>query len=307
MRYVGVVVLAITIFPGSLAFAETTVQSNVVYGMYSGAALLMDVYLPASPNGYGLIHINGSGWHTPEGYGAKQLKSPRGPILTMLAEAGFTVFTINHRAAPTFRYPAAVHDAQRAVRYVRHHANEYGIRPDRLGAIGGSSGGHLVALLGVLDGAGKIDALDPVETESAKVQCVVAIAPATALLKFKAAPAEGVVTSFMGLSSWYAQDWIADSRVIRPAQPNVKAAFERASPITHVSSDDAPFLLIHGDQDDIIPVEQSKLMKAELEAAGVPARLLLARGVTHFIRSWDYIADISAWFDAHLVEEDHQQ
>src|SRR5262249_50679507 len=140
----------------ALLGAEPRVESNQIYGMYSGAALLMDVHIPARPNGYGVVFISGSGWHAPQEYGASELKS--GSQIKMygppLVAAGYTVFSLNHRAAPRFRFPAAVDDVQRAVRFVRHNAAKYGIRPDRIGACGGSSGGHLVSMLGVLDGKG---------------------------------------------------------------------------------------------------------------------------------------------------------
>ncbi|MEE8361474.1 MAG: alpha/beta hydrolase, partial [Gemmatimonadales bacterium] len=112
--------LGLMVFAAPLA-AQARVDQNVVYGMYSGLALLMDVHHPAEPNGYGIIQIGGSGWHAPTAYSARQLK--RGPPQIFL-DAGYTVFTINHRAAPRFRYPAAVEDAQRAVRFVRHNAEQ---------------------------------------------------------------------------------------------------------------------------------------------------------------------------------------
>ncbi len=74
-----------------------------------------------------------------------------------LVAAGYTVFTVNHRAVPRFQYPAAVEDVQRAVRFIRYHAVDYGIHPNRIGAVGGSSGGHIVSMLGVLDGEGDPD------------------------------------------------------------------------------------------------------------------------------------------------------
>src|SRR6266540_21657 len=105
------------------------VEKNVVYGMHSGLALLMDVYRPENSNGHAIVYINGSGWHAPPGYGAEQLKEARGSerVVTAFPEAGYTLFAINHRAAPAFRYPAAIEDAQRAVRFVRRHAKDYGI------------------------------------------------------------------------------------------------------------------------------------------------------------------------------------
>ena len=137
-------------------YGQARTESNVIYGMYSGAALLMDVHYPEKPNGYGLIQIPGSAFRAPLAYGARPLKAGGlAPHLgaSRLVDAGYTVFTVNHRAAPRFRYPAAVEDVQRAVRFIRHHAAEYGVNADRIGATGGSSGGHLALMLGVLDGA----------------------------------------------------------------------------------------------------------------------------------------------------------
>src|SRR5881398_1164187 len=89
---------------------QPRIESNVLYGMYSGLALLMDVHYPEKPNGYGVIFISGSGWSAPQEYSAEPLKQGSqarlyGPRLTA---AGYTVFSISHRAAPRFRYPAQV-------------------------------------------------------------------------------------------------------------------------------------------------------------------------------------------------------
>jgi len=185
MRKRTLVVALVVFLIGSAgtAGAEGRVERNVVFGMYSGLALLMDVYYPENPNGYGIVFISGSGWTRELGLDATPLKeSGQEEIYAVpLAVAGYTVFGINHRASPRFRHPAHLEDAQRAVRFVRHHADEYGIDPDRIGAMGGSSGGHLVSLLGVLDGKGMAEDASPVNRESAKVQVVVARAAPTDL------------------------------------------------------------------------------------------------------------------------------
>src|SRR5689334_309693 len=117
--------------------AAPRIESNVIYGMYSGLALLMEIYTPEQSNGYGIVFISGSGWHAPQEYSAEPLsKGPQGKLYApRLAAAGYTVFSISHRAAPRFRYPAAVEDVQRAVRYVRNHAARYQVRADRIGAV----------------------------------------------------------------------------------------------------------------------------------------------------------------------------
>src|SRR6266581_4650951 len=149
---------------GSLSLqAAARVERNVVYGMYSGLALLMDVYYPEKPNGYAVVHATGTGWHDQLGYDATPPKASDQVAITgkPLVEAGYTLFALNHREAPRFRHPAALEDIQRAVRFVRYHSKRFNIRPDRIGGLGGSSGGHLIALVGVLDGKGDPEDTDP--------------------------------------------------------------------------------------------------------------------------------------------------
>src|SRR5262245_1805824 len=99
----------VTVADGRAGGALVTVDKNVLYGMYSGLALLMDVYRPADPNGFGVLQINGAGWHSAMGYDAQPLKAQNvGDWRGALVSAGYTVFAINTRQAPQFRYPAAV-------------------------------------------------------------------------------------------------------------------------------------------------------------------------------------------------------
>lgn len=277
--------------------ADATVQPNCVYGMYSDAALLMDVHRPATPNGFGIILVSGSGWTAPMAYSAAPLKSNSQSLqyAEPLVASGYTVFTVNHRALPRFHYPAAVEDVQRAVRFVRSNAASFGIRPDRIGATGGSSGGHLVSILGTLDGRGNPDDPDPVERESAKVQCVVARAAPINFFKMRAA---GI--SFLGMA------------VPAGTGPDATKSLEyqtyyAASPVFHVSPDDPPFLLLHGDKDESVPFAQSEEMEQALKAAGVPVKLIRIEGAGHgptfpgASNPPDYLGEMVAWFNRYLV------
>lgn len=274
------------------AAAEGRVERNVVFGMYSGLALLMDVYHPENPNGYGIVFISGSGWTRELGLDAVPLKETGQEQIyaVPLAAAGYTVFGINHRAAPRFRHPAHLEDAQRAVRFVRHHAREFGIDPDRIGAMGGSSGGHLASLLGVLDGDGMADDASPVNRESAKVQAVVARAAPTDLTL---SPPRAVHPLF-GFRGTTRTGSIEHGR------------FVAASPAAHVTSDDPPLLLIHGDADDVVPYRHAEVMQAALEQAGVPTALLRVPDAGHgptfpgAVNPPDYIGAMVEWFDRHL-------
>jgi len=302
--------MALTLLLASAAFAQLRVEKNIVFGMYSGTALLMDVYHPVQSNGLGLIIIQGSGWYMPQRYDAPALKDD--PFVVTygrrFAEAGYTAFVINHRAAPRFRYPAPIEDAQRAVRFIRHNAGAYAIDGRRLGAWGASSGGHLAGLLGTLDGAGDPNDSDPVNRESAKVQAVVTLFPATDLASLTSPRGVTAVVALMGFRH-PPDPSNAPPGLIRPDEPEIKA-YRDASPTTHVTRDDAPFLLMHGDADVVVPLQQSEIMEQKLLSAGVPVRLIRVPGGQHgpyFLffgkdepRRPDDFGEALKWFDRHL-------
>ena len=271
------------------------VERNVVYGMVSGAALLLDVYKPTRPNGLGVVFISGSGWQASTDYGATPLKEQQvglwGPPLLA---AGYTVFAINHRAAPKFHYPAEIDDVQRAIRFVRYHAKDYGIDPARLGGVGGSSGGHLIGLAGMLASPGNAADPDPVNRESAALQAIVLRAPLLDLRTIDTVEGIAYVTSFMEAP---------------PSQASATAAYASASPITHVTDKSPPTLLIHGDADVLVPLRQSTAMEALLGKSGVPVKLVVVPGGVHGAdfgsatprAGWpDYFGETVAWLNEYL-------
>lgn len=275
--------------------AQHRIEKNVVYGMYSGLALLMDVHHPDNPNGYGVIHVSGSGWTAPLSVDARQLKHSSHVRIEAwpLVKAGYTVFSINHRAAPRFHFPAPVEDARRAVRFVRSKAADYGIDADRIGAMGGSSGGHLVSMLALGDGNGDPTALSPIDRVSAKVQCVAA----------RAVPVEISGSSSLLLLGYRVMDRHREGSVERESAV-------AASPISHVSADDPPMLLLHGDSDPVVPIEGARRLKAELEEAGVTVELIEIEGAGHgpgFRGGKQEVGAIYAnavrWMDTHLKVE----
>ena len=288
-------VLALT--TGS-ASAQSRVDTNVVYGMYSGAAMLLDVHYPAKANGFGVIFIAGSGWNAPLGYSASPLKeSPQVAMyVPSLLEAGYTVFALTHRATPTFRYPAPLEDVQRAVRFVRHNATRYAIDPVRIGGMGGSSGAHLISLLAVMDGSGDAADPDPVNRQSAKLQCAVARAAPIDRTQMNASVGGPLVMLLLGAR-------VDDSTAKTSIEYKTAVA---ASPVTYVSADDPPMLLIHGDADRTVPFHQSELMEAALKKANVPVKLIRIEGADHgpdfpgAKNPPDYKAEMVKWFDTYL-------
>ena len=285
--------------------AKFKVERNHVYGMYSGLGLMMDVYSPEKPNGYGIVFISGSGWTRGLSLDATMLTASGQELIyaVPLAEAGYTVFNINHRAAPRFRYPAPIEDVQRAVRYIRHNAENFGIRPDNIGGMGGSSGAHLVSMMMTLDGEGDPDDPSPVNRESARLQVAVTRAAPLDLRDNAAAP----------LFAYRA-------RAARPGTIEKQHLID-ASPIVHVTPDDGPFLLVHGDADEVVPYELSVKMHEALKEAGIPTSLMTVPGGGHGPRyeynvevdgktvrklpenAPDYIGAMIDWFDKYLLKK----
>jgi acetyl esterase/lipase len=272
------------------------VERNVVFGMYSGLALLMDVHRSEKPNGYGVLFVAGSGWQAPLGWDAAGLKDKEAQVrawVMPLVRSGYTVFAVNHRAAPRFRYPAALDDVQRALRFLRRHAGAYGIDASRLGAVAGSSGAHLACLAAMLGAPGTAADGDPVNRESAALQCAVLRAPPTDLQRMAEdadGEGRGYVLSFVD-----------------------EAFYAAASPITHVSQAAPPVLLIHGDADRIVPFGQSLALEAALRTAGARARLIRIPGGAHGSDfgadgaprpGWpDYLGETVSWLDRHLRDQ----
>lgn len=274
------------------AIAGAAAERNVIYGMYSGAALLLDVHRPEKSNGLGIVFISGSGWQAGLEYGAAPLKEQQigvwGPPLT---RAGYTVFALNHRAAPRFHHPAALEDVQRAIRFVRFHAKDYGIDPARLGGVAGSSGGHLIALAATLASPGIAGDTDPVNREPATLQALVLRAAPVDLASIGTLDGVGYVTSYM------------------EAPVSNSAAYAAASPLRHVSAKTPPALMIHGDADKVVPFAQSTALVEAMKAAGVPVRLIVIPGGEHGVdfgstqprAGWpDYLKESVDWLDRHL-------
>jgi acetyl esterase/lipase len=284
----------------STGFAQPRVEKNVVYGMYSGSALLLDVHYPAKPNGVGVVFIPGSGWNAPLGYAATPLKeSPQVDMyVPSLVQAGYTVFALTHRATPTFRYPAQLEDVQRAVRFIRQNAAKYAVDAGRIGGMGGSSGAHLVSMLATMDGAGDSADPDPVNRQSAKLQCAVARAAPIDLTQMSPSLGAPLVALLLGAS-------------VTEATPKTAVEYKTAlaaSPITYVSADDPPMLLIHGDADRTVPFHQSELMEAALKKVNVPVKLIRIEGADHgpdfpgAKNPPDYKSEMVKWFDRYLLK-----
>jgi acetyl esterase/lipase len=281
-------------------------QSDVIYGRKFGVALTMEVFTPARHNGIGIVWaVSSSGRSSREQTLQESFEKRISPLL----DRGFTVFAAIHGSAPVFSVQDQVDDVRRAVRFVRHRATEFGIDGERLG-IGGSSAGGLLALVVALDGqGGNRTAEDPVDRISSRVQAVGCFFPPTDLIDF-GAPSVTVVDRMKAEGGnvdpsfqFYELDAQTGARRMLTARPDVLQRLRDVSPVTHVTPGDPPTILIHGDQDRAVPIQQSRSLVERLTESEVAARLVVREGVGHAYAGWEADAALIAeWFEEHLLD-----
>lgn len=279
-----------------------SIVPDVVYGHKAGMALTFDVFTPPGPpNGAAVLNMVSGGWVSrwtdPEearaGYEA-------------LLEAGFTVFSIRHGSSPRFNVPEAYADVNRAVRFVRLHAARFEIDPDRLGVYGGSAGGHLSLMLGLDSDEGDPAADDEVLRVSSRVAAVVAYYPPVDLRK-RADASERFPATLPNDGLFFAHGVVvpgaADRFVALDFEENLGAS---VSPILHVSSDDPPTLLVHGDADALVDLNNSQLIHEAFVRGGVETGLVVIKGAGHGFRTNEHRAQASdalvGWFQEHLTD-----
>ncbi|HEX2464569.1 MAG TPA: alpha/beta hydrolase [Thermoanaerobaculia bacterium] len=250
------------------------VDPDVVYGHKMGMALTFDVLKPATANGAGVLFMVSGGWisnWSPPEQTAKRFDA--------LLDHGFTVFAVRHGSSPLFKVPDAVDDVRRAARYIKANAREWGVDPDRLGVFGGSAGGHLSLMLGTTGDAGDPTASDPVLRESSKVAAVVAYFPPVDL------------TGIAGPSDRF------------PALDFDPAKSQSVSPIFFVTADDPPSLMVHGDQDELVPLRNSERILEAFKGAGVATELIVIAGGKHGFEGTHAVTARDAmvhWFETYL-------
>lgn len=219
---------------------NVSIEKDIVYARYGTRELMLDLYRPKErPSGPlpCIVVIHGGGWRA----GDKQRFARQAAYL---ASKGFVTACIGYRLLPEVGIPECVQDSKAAVRWVRANASRYGIDPDRIGAIGGSAGAHLVAMLGTSYKAEKLEGAGGNPGVSSRVQAVVAMAAPTDLT---------ARTDRNGLD---------------------EATAKAMSPIAYVDRDSAPLLLLHGEADTAVPLRESELILAKYRAAGASAELV---------------------------------
>ena len=178
----GVISAVIAIVAGAFYWywfqAPSQLTADIQYGTRDNKPLMLDVFQPPKPNGAGVVFMVSGGWKSGSG-------SVKPFMLAPFLRRGYTVFAVRHISQPECTIGDLTADVIRSVRFVRLHAKEYGVDSNRLGVIGGSSGGHLSLMIGTTGGPGDPNSTDEVEREYSAVQCVACFYPPTDLLNLK--------------------------------------------------------------------------------------------------------------------------
>ncbi|HVS14800.1 MAG TPA: alpha/beta hydrolase [Thermoanaerobaculia bacterium] len=248
---------------------------DVVYGRKMGMALTYDVIAPSAPNGAGVLFMVSGGWISR--WSDPEQSLARSAAFSALVERGFTLYLVRHGSSPVFKVPDAVADVRQALRHIRAHAASRGVDPGRLGVFGGSAGGHLSLMLGAA-------------TESAYEgsPAMGDERPAAVVAYFPPVDLQGMV----GPNDRF------------PALDFDAELADEVSPLLFVSKDDPPILLIHGDQDTLVPLDHSKRIHAALEQEGVTSELIVIEGAGHGFRDDHETRAAQAlvdWFERHLL------
>lgn len=277
-------------------------QPDVIYGRKLGTCLTMDVFTPKSEaKGVGVVLVVSGGWVS-----SHDAINGLTPIVRVLIGRGYTIFAVVHGSQPKFTVPECVEDMHRAVRYIRHHAGKFGIDPDRIGVMGASAGCHLSLMLAVGDRDGDPKAKDPVDRVSSRVQAAAGFFPPTDFLNYGADGRDGF--DFL-LSRGFAAPF--DFRELNPNKGWEPVSAEKrreimksVSPTQLVTEKTAPVLLIHGDKDELVPIQQSEIFIAKAKEKNVPCNLVVRPGAAHgWLGIEKDFALIADWFDQHLVKK----
>jgi acetyl esterase/lipase len=228
---------------------------DITYCSPNGSAQLLDLYIPDKKSSHPLvIHVHGGSWTSGKKSSVDML-----PYIETLAKAGIAVASINYRLAPNATFPSQIQDTACAIRFIRSKAADYNIDSDRIGIMGESAGGHLASLAGV---SSDIESFKTSEYSdvSSKVSAVLSIfGPAN-------------LTSYSALNPVYANG----VKTMLGA-----SSTESASPTSYIDKTDPPFLLIHGDQDAIVPLSQSQELFSTLQNSKIASELVVVKNAGH--------------------------
>jgi acetyl esterase/lipase len=267
---------------------------DIVYGHKDGLAQTLDVLTPeTNPKNLGVLLIVSGSWKSKKSnLTADEEKQRNSHWAQGLLKGGFTLFLVRHGSTPRYYVPEMIEDVRRAVRFVRSHAKAYNIDPNRLAMVGASSGGHLALMAALTADDGKPEAKDPVDRVSSRVQALMTWFPPTDLVNFGS---EKGYVNFGKLRPTLFQEMFGKVT-------DLESQLRSISPVYHVSPNAPPLLLIHGDADKTVPVQQSHVLKEKYEEQKRPVQLIVQPNGPHtyWLGLEKNYPIIWEWFDRHL-------
>jgi acetyl esterase/lipase len=261
--------------PARSAAGGVQVLAGVPYAAVPGVRPLeLDLYLPVQRPSPAVVFLHGGGWRLGSRHTAGPAYRGADPNpFERVAQAGIAVASIDYRLSGEAVWPAQLHDAKAAVRWLRMRAAELGVDPDRVASWGESAGGHLAALLGLTGDDAGLEGTVGVTGPSSRVGAVAAWY----------APSDIAAVATDNGADPGASD-SREAQLLGAPVPSVPDLAAQASPITHVSSGAPPFLLLHGNADRFVGCAQSERLHGALTAAGVDAELHTYDGADHMWR-----------------------
>ncbi len=277
---------------------DTRIERDIVYAVVDGSKLPLDLYIPEKAAAKGkplpvVVWIHGGGWKG----GSKGTAG----IARGLVGHGYAIVDVEYRLSDEALFPAQVEDCKAAVRWIRANADKYGLDPDHIGAMGRSAGGHLVAFLGTSGDTKEFDT-DSNAGYSSRVQAVVNLWGATDILQMDAHSLPGGKTTHDSADS-------PEARLLGgPMQQEpYRSLAVKVNPIKYIAKGQKmpPFLMVHGEVDELVPVHQSKLLHAALKKVGAETTVHIVPNAGHGLKGgemdYDELCEMAAvFFDKHL-------
>ncbi len=291
--------LATAVISLPLCAGEFTRTEDVIYGRKYGLAMTMDVFEPKEKkNGAGIIFCVSGGF-----FSSKEAINPK--MCNVLTDRGYVVFAVCHGSQPRFTIPEILEDMHKATRYIKHNAAKWGVDPERIGITGGSAGGHLSLMQGNGFKPGNPEARDPLEKQSSRVAAIACWFPPTDALNY-GKPGEiclgtGTLKGFKPPFDFWERNKETGSLELITDEAKRIAIGKTIFPVYHVSKQSAPALVIHGDKDLLVPIQQAELIRDAYAKVEVPFKLIVKEGAAHGWPGMDKDLSIFAdWFDQYL-------